>query len=368
MYWWTQVNDWETGGSGKTGYPTLFQGGSGAGRRVDPNRTFLAVRSGRSWEGSHNASSMILADIAGQLRRQAVRRRRRDTAPCDQCLASSLLILTDEHPRASTRRRPPIDAMSDLVADDVNVSCCGNSEGILMKAAKMRTNAFPMSRPYRGKCCGCDGYFCAQLSVAPSGEGRSPGRHRWTVGGNRGISNVGRATASVGEIKHWVPQMYYAEVAESIRQQEGDDFADGRVWVSICAGSKSDRLPAMAAGYRYLPIDICGWVHSFGGSEPNEPVDLTEHDIYDYVAGLLGGERELLKIAVVSSSIPCESHSSLNPGKHRDLETGEPRPGAAGRRARQIDFIDSNLSSFLARLLALRGRSAGPCTCDGHAG
>jgi hypothetical protein len=162
--------------------------------------------------------------------------------------------------------------------------------------------------------------------------------------------------------------MYYAEVAESIRQQEGDDFADGRVWVSICAGSKSDRLPAMAAGYRYLPIDICGWVHSFGGSEPNEPVDLTEHDIYDYVAGLLGGERELLKIAVVSSSIPCESHSSLNPGKHRDLETGEPRPGAAGQRARQIDFIDSNLSSFLARLLALRGRSAGPCTCDGHAG
>ena len=230
-------------------------------------------------------------------------------------------------------------------------------------AASRRTNAFTLSRPFRGRCCGCEGYFCGQMTLPPTGRG-DVGRHRWTVGGDRAIARIGRATATPDEIKNWVPQLYYAEVAESIRQQEGDDFAYRKIWLSVCSGSKSDRLPAMAAKYRYLPVDVRRLVRSFGGVEPNEPLDMTVDDLYDYIVRLLGGESELLNIAVVSSSIPCETHTQMNPGKHRDLDTGDPHPGPRGARAREVDLIEANFQRFLTKLLELRAGGSNRCTCS----
>ena len=175
---------------------------------------------------------------------------------------------------------------------------------------------------------------------------------------------MGRGHTNVLEVKNWVPQLFYAEAADSIRQQEGELFANGRTWVSLCAGAHSDGLVALYEGYAYVPFDVEGWSSSYGGQYPNEPIDMIAEDIYDRAADVLGGEDGLLGIAVVAAAIPCETHSILNPGRHRDLQTGKPRQGASGDRARQVDAIQQNYETFLRRLTALREAAAtGPCTC-----
>ena len=165
------------------------------------------------------------------------------------------------------------------------------------------------------------------------------------------------------EVKHWVPQLFYAEAAEAIKQREGGLFSNGRVWLTLCAGAHSDGLAAMLAGYAYVPIDIEGWVVSFGKRVPNVAFDMTEEGLFEHVGSVLGGKEHMLRIAVVSAAIPCETHSILNPGKHRDPATGEPWPDARGHRARQVDAIQVHYEQFLLRLSALRTASATGCMC-----
>ena len=364
IYWWSQIYDDQTGENAVSSGPgDLFTSAGGSKARMDAEAAFVRVTVPRG--GGTLATPDALAIIAKEIRRRAIRKRREvnDHEECQACAASSTLYLTDEHPRSSNRRKPPINALGEWGLTGVSITQCGICEGILKKAATMYTNAFDISRPFRLPCCGSDGYECGHLTVPPTAGAKSAGRHRWTIGGNRSYSNVGRAAAPASEVKDQVPQMYYAELANAIEQREGENFSTTRTWLSLCAGQHSDRLAAMAAGYTYVPVDVKRWAKGFGGWEPNYVLDMTTGDLVDFLTELLGDDG-LLRIGVISICVPCETHSSLNPGKHRDPDTLQPRRGAAGQRAREVDAIQLNIDRFLAHLVALRQKHRTRCTCS----
>ena len=98
---------------------------------------------------------------------------------------------------------------------------------------------------------------------------------------------------------------------------------------------------ALRYGYKYIPIDIREVVRSFAGTAKNWSADLSEVDLYDKLAEILGEEEAMLDIVVAHFLVPCETHSVASSHLHRKPD-GSPLDGPSGDRAREIDAIDRN--------------------------
>ena len=272
---------------------------------------------------------------------------------CLGCMSNDHIYLGDEQPGTSSRRHEP-NEYSDLELQHNYFTHC-LSEGVLRKYTSSVNNVFDDSRPFRLGCCQKDDLTCMLDQPPAKDKLNTTGRHRWTIGGKRSVSKVGRPFVAL-HMKHHVPQLYYAEFIEGIATREGEFYHMGRIWLSFCAGFHSDMLAARRAGYRYVPIDILDLVYGFQGWEPNHVSDFTTDAIYDVVARVLGGEDELRAIGVVHVHLPCETHSVLNHGHHRD-EHGAPRTD----RAREVDMMIVAVRQFLRQLAVLR---ASPLSCS----
>lgn len=243
---------------------------------------------------------------------------------------------------------------------------CGAGETVLMKPTTIHTDAFSADVPSQMTTCGKDGCMCPQMQLPPEGSiTRSHGRHSYIIGRNRSLSAIGRPFKAI-DFKHYVPALMYADAARAMAEQEANQnyrrgHGTGNIWLSVCAGSHSDKLAAITAGYRYVPIDIERWVSTFRGFTANHAYDLASESLYDAAREILG-EDDLLNIAVVSTCVPCETWSTLNPRKHRTAD-GAPNPGPSGEQARAADRIDANISDFLDRLDAHRKNHFASCTC-----
>lgn len=280
---------------------------------------------------------------------------------CLSCTAAEAWHFEDEHPDTSTRRLDD-GPLSKAKLTEVRFTQCGTSEGFMRKAASCVGTAYGFHRACGLRVCSSGGWWCGNLTVPPAGDS-GPGRHLWVIGGSRSLSGVGRH-ALFADYKNHVPQLYYADLAATIASREGEEFSNGKIWLSVCAGYHSDRLAAIMAGYRYVPIDILAVATGFQGEEPNWVVDMTRNDLYDALVNILGGEDELLSIGVVHAHVPCETNSPLNRGMHRD------RDGLAiSDRAVEVDRINANLLTFLRRFCCLRRRRAdAACTCGRRRG
>ena len=293
------------------------------------------------------------------------------TRICKSCKATHRLYVDDEHPRGSRRRRSSAKSgKSPFLHMRWTTYChCVDGEAVLSKPTVSQTNIFPPQRRCRLRVCGVKGQHgqvevCDHLPIPPGGKKGKRGRHKFIIARDRTMTACGRGVKAIDH-KHYVPQMYYAEVAKAIEEQEGECFArNGGVWISACAGSHSDELAALRHGYRYVPIDVREIVRSFGDKAPNWQADLSEVDLYDKLVEILGSEEALLDIVVAHFSVPCETHSVTSAHLHRTA-SGAPLRGPDGARAREVDSIDDNARAFLSKIAALKRKwSAQPCTCD----
>ena len=371
IYFWSAIDDGE-GGEAAGSVKSLMNLNGGDAARMNPERAFLVLRRRRltvraeAVKLEHESQAQIERARALSSHARAAR------TPCTSCGLRSL-YLSDEHPVASLRRQPnprtgAPRAMQAAAPHVHHLSHCGDGESVIRKWTSMATNVFSTGRRCRMRCCGTgrgdDAYDCGRLAAAPTGTGEQGG-HLFTVASNRSMTGCGRRVQSIDHKNH-VPQMYFADFAAAVEEREADGWPHRQVWLSICAGSHSDRLPAQAAGYSYLPLDIAERPRAFGGSEPNWLLDAETDDIYAAVSRILGGDMS--RIAVIHVGIPCETHSRINPpgatGRHRREDH---RPQAAGGaptgRAHAVDVIANNVESFINRLRRER-LAASACTCD----
>ena len=278
-----------------------------------------------------------------------------DAVPrCQGCMAKEAWYFGDEHPQPSTRRRTANPFSQTRLTEDTFCQCA--AECVLRKATSAVGSAYGPHRTCFLKVCGGK-HRCGRLTIPPREPGKGAGRHLWVIGGSRGVGGAGRATTFM-DFKHHVPQLYFADLAHAVAAREGDGYAAGMYWISICSGGHSDRIAAMLAGYRYVPLDIRRLVVAFGAEEPNHGLDAVLMDIYDYLAEVLGGELELLHTGVVHSFVPCDTNSPLNPGMHRDDDGN-----AITEAAIRVDEINANLKRFLRKLCLLKRNHVATCTC-----
>ena len=284
----------------------------------------------------------------------------RPEAKCAACLAQTPLYVDTEHPRASRRWRVAGGTAVEGITEATTFTHCGDGESVLMKATTTYNNIFSKDRRCRLRCCnpsqraGGGEFTCDSLAEPPTGD--SKGGHQYTVGQDRSLAGCFFRSA---DIKHHVPQMYFADVAAAIAERHGAEFAQGRGWVSVCAGSHSDRLAAQRAGYFYVPLDIQTLVAAFQGYEPNWYLDATKDDVFGAALRAVGGDNDrLAAVAVVHFGLPCETDSQLNPGLHWEQD-GTPRT----ERAAEVDAIERNFALFIERLRELKAERGAECTC-----
>ena len=339
---------------------------------IEGGITVFTALSKEAMKPSEPGAAHGLRYEARAARRRAWRMRRQSGRPrshlCPRCKANHRLYVDDEHPRGSARRQA--GSRSPFAHLWRTEFChCIDGEAVLMKPTVTLTNVFSRHRPCRLRMCGQKGRngveVCDHLPVPPSGNA-TRGRHKFIIARDRTMTACGRGVKAIDH-KHHVPQLYYADLAKAIEEQEGPLFArHGGIWVSVCAGGHSDELAALRYGYKYIPIDIREVVRSFGDLAPNWCADLAVVDLYDTLVEILGDELLLLDVVVVHFSVPCETHSVASSHLHRKAD-GSPHDGPRGDRAREVDAIDDNAGRFLRRLDELKARhGAARCSCAGN--
>ena len=301
--------------------------------------------------------------------------------PCRTCAAREGVVISDEHPMQSQLRTggvtPPHLEGIDIFPS--KFTHCGVADGLHQKPTIVYTNIFGEHRPCRLPRCGSGQgrtcYTCDHLVIPPGGEeGKSAGRHLFIVFHNRSMTSCNRHLHSI-DYKHHVPELYFADLALAAKQRLGSRFALGKIWLSLCAGSQSDALPAAAAGFRYVPLDIVEEVEAHSDKILNWHADIATDSITTKLKEALGcpdaeDDDVLLRVGVVHNGLPCETHSVVTKGgrQHRD-RTGAPLPGEAGATARMVDAMISNVKAFLDELRASRDRHVGGrCSCGRRRG